>query len=416
MNVTKQILHEDWAAVICASICIFLIVLGVQPILPAFSWISLHDLGKITSMSLFNSLVLLLAFTTLVTWIGLRLKGDEVSVPQLLGGFTTLFVITLLAQMITGNNSIKNLGLEVVLFSLLTGLFISNVLRVPAFMKPIIQTEFFIKTGLVLLGCGIIFGDVMKAGAMGLVQSVAVVFVVWQVSYWICKRMKLHDEMRTMLSSAVAICGVSAAIATAGVIKGDSKKLSYVISLVLITAIPMMLFMPYAAKAMALSPAVAGAWLGGTIDTTGAVVAAGTVLGEEALKYATVVKFSQNVLLGIAAFLISVYWMYRKKDQQERPSVKLLWDRFPKFVVGFVLASMIFSWLIPAEIISVTKSSLKGLQTFWFAIAFTCIGLETRFNDIFSIDNGKPAFAFLLAQLFNIGFTLLISWLVFGQP
>ncbi len=99
-----------------------------------------------------------------------------------------------------------------------------------------------------------------------------------------------------MLASAVSICGVSAAIATAGAIKGDPKKLSYVISLVLVTAIPMMLFMPPLAASLGLSPEVTGAWIGGTIDTTGAVVAAGTLAGDVALKTSTIVKFSQNVL------------------------------------------------------------------------------------------------------------------------
>lgn len=411
---TKPFFHEDWAAVICAGLCIILVLVGIQLTLPTFSWTTLSDMKSLVSTSLLQSVALLLSVAICITWIGLRLKGDSISVIGVFTGFVSLFIITLFAHVITGNKAIKELGLEVVLFSLFTGLIISNFLQVPDFIKPYIQTEFYIKTGLVLLGCGIIFGDVMKAGSLGLLQSVAVVFVVWQVSFWLCKRFNLDDEMRTMLSSAVAICGVSAAIATAGAIKGDSKKLSYVISLVLITAIPMMIFMPYAAKAMSLSPAVAGAWLGGTIDTTGAVVAAGTVLGEEALKYATVVKFSQNVLLGIAAFIISLYWMYTKNAQQEKPSVKMLWDRFPKFVLGFVLTSLIFSFVLSEETVSAVKGSLRGLQTFWFAIAFTCIGLETKFTAIFSLDNGRPAFAFLIAQFFNLLFTLLISWLVFG--
>jgi len=411
---SKPILHEDWAAVFSATLCIVLVLIGIQPTLPAFSWIAFSDIKNLLSVSFAQSLGLLLLVTIGIAWMGLRLKGDPVSVSGLFAGFTAIFFITLLAHVVTGNKAIKDLGLEVVLFSLLTGLFISNFLRVPEFIRPFIQTEFYIKVGLVLLGCSIIFSDVMKAGALGLLQSIAVVFVVWQVSFWLCKRFNLDDEMRTMLSSAVAICGVSAAIATAGAIKGDSKKLSYVISLVLITAIPMMIFMPYAAKAMALSPAVAGAWLGGTIDTTGAVVAAGTVLGEEALKYATVVKFSQNVLLGIAAFIISLYWMYTKNLQQEKPSAKMLWERFPKFVLGFVLTSLIFSFVLSEETVSSVKGSLKGLQTFWFALAFTCIGLETKFTAIFSLDNGRPAFAFLIAQLFNLLFTLLISWFVFG--
>ena len=143
-----------------------------------------------------------------------------------------------------------------------------------------------------------------------------------------------------MISSAVSICGVSAAIATSGAIKGDSKKLSTVISMVLITAIPMMIFMPYIANYFNFPQEVTGAWLGGSIDTTGAVVASGTLVGETALKISTIVKFSQNVLLGIAAFAISIYWTYTNhpmpNDKDTKPTLGIIWERFPKFVLGFV--------------------------------------------------------------------------------
>src|SRR5690606_7478971 len=145
----------------------------------------------------------------------------------------------------------------IVLFSLIVGLIISNVIGTPRWVKPVVQTELYIKIGLVLLGTGTIFREVLQAGALGMMQSLAVVLVVWQLCFWIGKRLRIDEELRTMLASAVAICGVSAAIATAGAIKGDNKKLSYVISLVLITAIPMMLIMPYIAKAAGMPEAVA---------------------------------------------------------------------------------------------------------------------------------------------------------------
>lgn len=218
-----------------------------------------------------------------------------------------------------------------------------------------------------------------------------------------------------MLSSAVSICGVSAAIATSGAIKGDSKKLSLVVSLVLITAVPMMIFMPWIAHRLGLSEEVTGAWLGGTIDTTGAVVASGTLVGETALKISTIVKFSQNVLLGIAAFAISIYWSYTKKDvsEQEKPTLKIIWERFPKFVLGFILVSVVFSFLVSSELREAVKPQLKSIQGFWFALAFTCIGLETNFRDLFGMHNRKPLIAFLVAQTFNIFITLIIAYLLF---
>ncbi|MFZ6012878.1 MAG: YeiH family protein [Bacteroidota bacterium] len=410
----KSTLNEDWSAVAVASVVIIVLLTGFKPSLPTFNWTNFDELKNIFGdFQLWTDLSILWAFVYASTVGGLLLKGDKFTLKSL-AGYSFIFVLALLAQIITGNSKVKDLGLEIVLFSLLIGLFISNITKVPEWVKPMIQTEFYIKIGLVLLGCGIIFKDIMQAGALGLIQSVAVVFVVWEFSFWLCRWLKIDDELRTMLSSAVAICGVSAAIATAGVIKGDGKKLSYVISLVLITAIPMMLIMPIMAKSMGLSNAVAGAWMGGTIDTTGAVVAAGNVLGDEGLKYATVVKFSQNVLLGLAAFMISIYWAYAKNQAQERPSAKTIWERFPKFVLGFILSSLVFSFLLSADTIAAVKGPVKGLQTFWFALAFICIGLETRFVDIFKMDSGRPAFAFLLAQLFNVVFTLIMAWLIFS--
>ena len=315
------------------------------------------------------------------------------------------------------NETVKEYNLEAVIFSLAIGLIISTFFKLPQWFKDALSTELYVKIGLVLLGTTVIFGDILKAGSLGLIQALLVVSV-WYFSYWVCRKLKIDKEMSLMLSSAVSICGVSAAIATSGAIKGDTKKLSYVISLVLITAIPMMIFMPYLAEWMQLSQEVTGAWLGGSIDTTGAVVASGSLVGEEALKISTIVKFSQNVLLGIAAFFISIYWTYSKsvddETKKDKPTLKLIWERFPKFVVGFVFVSLMFSFVVPAETNALIKDSLKSIQGLWFALAFTSIGLETNFKDLFKQDNKKPLYAFIIAQTFNIIVTLLIAMALFN--
>ncbi len=307
------------------------------------------------------------------------------------------------------------MGLETVLFSLLIGLLIGNTFRLPAWLRSGIQTELFVKTGLVLLGATILFKDILSAGSFGLIQAVVVVVTVWYFAFWISKKMKIDDEFSTMLASAVSICGVSAAIATAGAINGDKKKLSFIISLVLIIAIPMMIFMPVVARWIGLSDEVTGAWLGGTIDTTGAVVAAGTIAGETGLKYATIVKFSQNVLLGLAAFAISVFWTTRNKgkNQGEKVALGIIWERFPKFVLGFILASLVFSFLLHPETVQNSGKVIKSFSSFWFNLAFISIGLETRFADLKKLESKKPFYSFMVAQGFNILFTLLVSWLLF---
>lgn len=361
--------------------------------------------------SLFAQLVLVFAFSA----VAAVLIGKKIL--PLAGTFIGVFLLTQVALLVAGSSLARQLNLEAVIFSLSFGLLIGNLFILPEWFKKNLTTELFVKIGLVLLGASVIFGDIMKAGGLGLIQALLVVISVWYFAFWVCKKLKVDDELQMMISSAVSICGVSAAIATSGAIHGDSKKLSYVISMVLITAIPMMLLMPLAAEWMGLSQEVTGAWLGGSIDTSGAVVASGSLVGEKALQISTIVKFSQNVLLGIAAFAISVYWTYTQTPEGEhyqKPSLGVIWERFPKFVLGFLGASILFSFFIETEVYNEVKGSLKSFQNLWFALAFTSIGLETNFKDLIQESNQKPLFAFLIAQGFNVIVTLAIAYFLFS--
>jgi uncharacterized membrane protein YadS len=257
--------------------------------------------------------------------------------------------------------------------------------------------------------------EVLQAGALGIVQAVLVVFVVWYACFWLCRKLRVDDEFGAMLSTAVSICGVSAAIAACGAIKGDKKKLSYVTSLVLIVAVPMMIVMPWIAKSTGMDDLVAGAWLGGTLDTSASVVAAGALVSDAAMKTGVIVKFSQNALIGVAAFLLAIWWALKARDTTgERPSAAVIWERFPKFVLGFVLASAVFSFLLTPELVNGTRSALGEIRLWWFALAFVCIGLETRFIDLATTDQGRPAIAFVAAQAFNVFWTLLLAYLLFS--
>ncbi len=409
-------LQEDWVVVILGFLVIGLALVNIKSPVPAYSWATARDLAsKIFSGSNLVNIVIQFVFVLVIALIGALLTGKPLK--YFLVVFPVVYIISIAAMILAGNKEVKALNLEAVIFSLSLGLLIGNVFKLPAWFRETLSTELFVKIGLVILGTAVIFGDIIKAGSFGLIQAVVVVLSVWYFAYWLCGRMKIDKEMTMMISSAVSICGVSAAIATAGAIQGDNKKLSYVISLVLITAIPMMIGMPYLANIMGLSQEVTGAWLGGSIDTTGAVVASGTLVGEDALKVSTIVKFSQNVLLGIAAFAISVYWTINSskndKTKQQNPGLKVIWERFPKFVLGFVAASLLFSFVIPSPAIAASKESLKNIQTLWFVLAFTSIGLETRFADLLHRDNRKPLYAFVIAQSFNILVTLLIAYLLF---
>lgn len=396
--------NEDWVIVYAGTIILLLATLFPEfmPSMPK-KLESLADLSKAGFM-----FVSILGLTYLCQAVLRRpMKGIFLSL-------LTIFVLSLAAQVVANIPLIKTWGLESVFFSVIFGLIVSNCFGTPQWLKPAIQSEFYIKIGIVCLGSTILFGEVMKSGVFGLAQALIVVFTVWFFAFRNSMRMTKDREMSTMIASSVSICGVSAAIATSGVIKGDNKKLSYVISLVLVCAIPMMYIMPWVADLLGLSEEVAGAWLGGTIDTTGAVAASGTMLGETAAQTAIIVKSSQNVLLGVAAFLISLMWTYQGKQYDEKPTLGVIWDRFPKFVVGFILASLVFSFLMDVESAKAVGKITKGFTNTLFSIAFVCVGLETRFADIFSKENRKPLWAFLLAQGFNIIVTLVVAYLLFG--
>ncbi|MFZ2287695.1 MAG: putative sulfate exporter family transporter [Bacteroidales bacterium] len=416
----KLIIGQDWASVVTGFILILFVVLaGYSIVTPSFGgkagWSSNQDMpGIFSASSLWLSGLSTLLIFGIISVIGVLLSGDTLK--KFVTGFVAIFLLAVLAQFISSYAGFKNLGLETVLFSLLLGLIIGNLGKLPSWLRAGVLTELYVKIGLVLLGATILFNDIMSAGAFGLIQAVIVVSVVWYFAFWISRKLKVDDEFSTMLASAVSICGVSAAIATAGAINGDKKKLSFIISLVLVIAIPMMIFLPIIANWMGLSEIVTGAWLGGTIDTTGAVVAAGTIAGEEGLKYATIVKFSQNVLLGLAAFAISIFWAYRKRGVGEKGKhvpAGIIWERFPKFVLGFILASLAFSFLLSPETALTSGKVIKSFSTFWFNLAFVSIGLETRFADFRHMESKKPFYSFLIAQGFNIIFTLGISWLLF---
>ena len=345
--------------------------------------------------------------------IGVALIGLRVL--PFLAGLPGVFAIAFAARFLAGNGLFIDWGIEYVIFALGLGLLISNSIGTPEWLKPAVQTEFFVKTGLVILGASLIFSEVLQAGALGITQAALVVFVVWYSCFWLARKLKVDDEFAAMLSTAVSICGVSAAIAACGAIKGDKKKLSYVTSLVLIVAVPMMIAMPWIAKSTGMDDLVAGAWLGGTLDTSASVVAAGALISDAAMKTGVIVKFSQNALIGVAAFALAIWWALRQgAETGERPSAAVIWERFPKFVIGFVLASAVFSFLLPPDIVSGTRSALNDIRTWWFALAFVCVGLETRFVDLLTTDRGRPALAFLGAQTINVFWTLLLAWLLFG--
>ena len=349
----------------------------------------------------------------IVAVVGLKFFGANLG--RFIAGFPIVFLLAWFSRFIAGNASPVDWGIEYVVFALVIGLSISNFFTLPQWFMEAVRTEYYIKSGLVILGAGLLFFEIIQAGFLGIIQALLVIFVVWYFCFWLSRKLKIDDDFGAILSSAVSICGVSAAIASCGAIQGDKKKLSYVTSLVLIVAVPMMVLMPWAVKAFNIPDIVGGAWLGGTLDTSGSVVAAGALISEAAMKTGVIVKFSQNALIGFAAFVLAIWWSFKRgAETGEKPSARVIWDRFPKFVLGFIVASAVFSFMLHIDTVNATKSTLGELRTWWFALAFVSIGLETRFTDIVKMEGGRPAVAFLAAQAFNVVWTLLLAYLLFG--
>jgi len=408
--------REDWWAVWLGFFILALASTRIITWLPKISgWTANPDIAvKAGDIPYFILLGLCLLALTSISALAMKEK-----IREYWAGFPLIFFLAFLGLFLSNQKIIHEWGLEYVLWALIFGLLISNTIGTPKWLKPAVKTELFIKVGLVLLGAEILFHIILAAGAFGMAQALIVVFLVWFFCYFLAMKAGLDKAFASILAAGVSICGVSAAIAAGGAVKGDPKKVSYVISLVLLIAMPMLISFPFIARAIGMLDAVAGAWIGGTIDTTPAVVAAGALYSDKAMYVASIVKMSQNVLIGVTAFLLALYWVLRvERKPEERPSPMEIWYRFPKFILGFIIASIIFSLLLVPTMgeksVSAILSITKGIRGWFFAMAFVCIGLDTKFMELVKIGSGKPLIVFLAAQIFNIFLTLLLAYALFG--
>jgi uncharacterized integral membrane protein (TIGR00698 family) len=423
---------EDWWACWIGWFILILAIIGLHEVSEGKWAVSLVPLGpkigKWTTLAqafpkgiatLWSTLGLFV-FLTILTMIGGAFM--KLDLKRYVPGFAVIFFLAFVSMVLSKQQFFSKWGIEYVIFALAFGLIISNVFRVPQFLRAAGQTEFFIKIGLVCMGAGILFSDVLRGGFMGLIQAVLVASAVWFLTYYICRKFAVSERFSSIIATANSICGVSATIAAGGSIQGDKKEVSYMIAWVLVCAVVLILVMPPIAKGLNLPNNWAGAWVGGVIDNTGAVVAAGGIIGgEAAYKVAAMVKMAQNVLIGLVAFLLAL-WATMSLDRAEgaeRPSFMEIWYRFPKFVVGFLVASIIVSVFVePAEGLKAVKavgSATKAYRNWMFALCFVSIGLETNFKELVSVGGGRPAIAYWLSQTANAIWTLFITWILWSS-
>ncbi len=345
---------------------------------------------------------------------------------QFMLAFPFVFMVGTLSFWLSSQSVLERANLEYALWALLVGLAISNTILTPKSWLPAVRSELYIKVGLVLLGSEVLFTRLLALGAAGVVVSWIVTPIVLIVTYIFGQRvLKMPSRsLNLVISADMSVCGVSAAIATAAACKAKKEELSLAVGMSLAFTVIMMVVMPMAVRGLGLSPEVGGAWIGGTIDSTGAVAAAGEALGKEGSETAVTVKMIQNILIGVVAFGVAIYWtrwVERTDSSTNTVGIGEIWKRFPKFVLGFLAVSLICSALFAASLYgelwvkAVTDGLTKPLRTWLFCLAFVCIGLETNFRELMPyLRTGKPMALYLCGQALNIVLTLLMAQWAFG--
>ncbi len=411
-------MSEDWWAV-WLGLALFAVTPFVASIPKPAKWAG----NPLDSMPPDILLPLALLLVGLGAASSIAVASMKQSPSRFIAAFPAVFALSVLSYLVSSQETLHAYGLGYAFWALLVGLLISNTVGLPDWLRPAVRTELYIKIGLVLLGGEVLFNKILALGGPGLLVAWVVTPVVVTFMYFFGTRtLKMaNKKLAIIVAAATSVCGVSAAIPTAGACKAKKDDLTLAVGMTLIFTVLMMVFMPLAIKAVGMDTLVGGAWMGGTIDSTGAVVAAGSMLGKEAMNVAAVVKMIQNVLIGLLAFVVALLWVTRvdRDPSGPRPNAMEIWYRFPKFVVGFVAASVLFSFVLTPSIGDEGVADLlgvsKGLRGYFFCLAFVSIGLESSFRELGKqMAGGKPLVLYIVGQSFNLVLTLLMAYLAFG--
>ena len=363
--------------------------------------------------------------------VGMAAMGK--SFKEFVIGFSFVFLVAVLAYLASSQATMKAYGVGYAFWAILFGMLISNTVGTPKWAMPAVQTEYYIKTGLVLLGASILFEKIITIGTAGIFVAWVVTPTVWLVTYWFGQKIVKMPSKRlnATICSDMSVCGVSAAIATAAACKAKKEELTLAVGLSLVFTSIMMIVMPAIIKTtfpVDKQLILGGAWMGGTIDATGAVAAAGAFLGEKALYVAATIKMIQNVLIGVMAFAVALYFTTKVEVEETGRKVGAMeiWYRFPKFVLGFITASIVFSLIFtsfngqiaglgPAM---VDQGIVKGMgdlfRGWFFCLSFVSIGLATNFRELKEhFVGGKPLILYVCGQSFNLCLTLIVAYIMF---
>src|SRR5580658_3989986 len=299
-------------------------------------------------------------------------------------------------------------NIEYVLWAILLGLAISNTVGVPAIFRAGVATyEFWLKAGIVLLGARFLLGDVLHLGGI----SLGLVFIELALALtfmtYLGRGFKLSPKLITLLAVGSSVCGVSAIIATQGAIEADEEDASYAIAAILALGAISLFIFPVVGHALHMSDHAYGLWTGLAVDNTAEATAAGALYSDAAGKIAVLAKTCRNALIGFVVLGYAIYWASKGQAEEVKNKGAFLWRKFPKFVLGFLLISLL------ATVGFFTKPQLAAvgnLSRWAFLLTFAGVGLRTNLREL-SKQGARP---FIVGAVGEIVIAVITLGLVFG--
>ncbi len=344
-------------------------------------------------------------------------KTMKINLNHYIPGFIVLFIISVAITALGANKDFKYWQLETPLLALLFGMIVSNLVTLPDWFKSALKTEFYVKTGIVLMGATLPFTIIMQAGPMAMLQATIVAATTFfSIFFAATKLFGLDPRFGACLGAGGSICGVSGSIAIGGACRAEKEHVSVAISLVIIWAVVMVILLPIWCKALGMDAGPAGAWIGTSEFADAAGFAAAAAMGDErAVKTFTLMKVvGRDMFVGIWALMVAYLsvTVWEKKEGngngKERVDIGEVWRRFPKFVIGFFVASIFTTILIasmaPKMGAAYSKDVLgpiKTLRGWTFTWTFLSIGFTTRFREL-TATGWKPFAAFTIGVLINV--------------
>ena len=299
-------------------------------------------------------------------------------------------------------------NIEYVLWAIVIGLVIANTTGVPEIFRPGIATyEFWLKAGIVLLGARFILGDILRLGGISLILVFIELALALTFMTYLGRAFKLSPKLITLLAVGSSVCGVSAIIATQGAIDADEEDSSYAIAAILALGAISLFVFPVVGHALHLSDHAYGLWTGLAVDNTAEATAAGAIYSDAAGKFAVLAKTCRNALIGFVVLGYAIYWASKGQAAEVTNKGAFLWKKFPKFVLGFLLISLL------ATIGFFTKpqlATLGNLSRWAFLLTFAGVGLRTNFREL-----GKQgARPFIVGAVGEIAIAIITLGLVVG--